>query len=72
MTKVFNKKTAKRAVSVVLLLLMAFTTLFVLPITAAAKSYTITFDYCYDTSNSSRKPQTMDMLSEKSARNCVE
>ncbi len=51
MTKVFNKKTAKRAVSVVLLLLMAFTTLFVLPITAAAKSYTISFDYCYDTSN---------------------
>ena len=51
MTKVFNKKTAKRAVSVVLLLLMAFTTLFVLPITAAAKSYTITFDYCYDSNN---------------------
>ncbi len=51
MTKVFNKKAAKRAVSVVLLLLMTFTSLFVLPITAAAKSYTITFDYCYDSNN---------------------
>lgn len=51
MTKVFNKKAAKRAVSVVLLLLMTFTSLFVLPITAAAKNYTITFDYCYDSNN---------------------
>ncbi len=51
MTKVFNKKTAKRAVSVVLLLLIVFSSIFVLPITAAAKSYTIKFDYCYDTSN---------------------
>ena len=51
MTKVFNKKTAKRAVSVVLLLLIVFSSIFVLPITAAAKSYTISFDYCYDTSN---------------------
>ena len=51
MTKVFNNKTVKRTVSVVLLLIMTFTTLFVLPITAAAKSYTITFDYCYDSNN---------------------
>ena len=49
MTKVFNKRNAKRITAVVLALISIVSTIFILPANAAAKEVTVTFDYSYDT-----------------------
>ena len=49
MTKVFNKRNAKRITAVVLALISIVSTIFILPANAAAKEVTVTFDYAYDT-----------------------
>lgn len=49
MTKVFNKRNAKRITAVVLALISIVSIIFILPANAAAKEVTVTFDYAYDT-----------------------
>lgn len=49
MTKVFNKRNAKRITAVVLALISIVSTFLIFPANAAAKEVTVTFDYAYDT-----------------------
>lgn len=49
MTKVFNKRNAKRITAILLAVIAVVSSIFIIPANAAGKEVTITFDYCYDT-----------------------
>lgn len=49
MTKVFNKKNAKRITAILLAVIAVVSSILIIPANAAGKEVTITFDYCYDT-----------------------
>ena len=50
MTKVFNKRNAKRVTAILLAVVAVVSSIFIIPTASAAvKEVTVTFDYCYDT-----------------------
>ena len=49
MTKVFNKRNAKRITAILLAVIAVVSSILIIPANAAGKEVTITFDYCYDT-----------------------
>lgn len=50
MTKVFNKRNAKRITAILLAVVAVVSSIFIIPTASAAgKEVTVTFDYCYDT-----------------------
>ena len=49
MTKVFNKRNAKRVTAILLAVIAVVSSILIIPANAAGKEVTITFDYCYDT-----------------------
>lgn len=49
MTKVFNKRNAKRITAIILAVIAVVSSILIIPANAAGKEVTITFDYCYDT-----------------------
>lgn len=50
MTKVFNKRNAKRVTAILLAVIAVVSSIFIIPTASAAgKEVTVTFDYCYDT-----------------------
>jgi LPXTG-motif cell wall-anchored protein len=50
MTKIMTNKKFTRVTAILLAVVTIFGTMFVMPVSAANKSVTVTFDYCYDTS----------------------
>lgn len=74
MTKVLNKRNAKRITAILLAVVAVVSSIFIIPTASAAgKEVTVTFDYCYDTgaisSHSLSTPNTAAIPSELSARN---
>ncbi len=49
MTKVFNRRNAKRITAILLAVIAVVSSILIIPANAAGKEVTITFDYCYDT-----------------------
>ena len=49
MTKIVNNKNFKRVTAALLAVIVMLGTMFVVPVSAAGKSVTVTFDYCYNT-----------------------
>lgn len=49
MTKIVNNKNIKRVTAALLAVIVMLGTMFVVPVSAAGKSVTVTFDYCYNT-----------------------
>lgn len=48
MTKVFNKRNAKRVTAILLAVVAVVSSIFIIPTASAAgKDVTVTFDYCY-------------------------
>ena len=69
MTKVFNKRNAKRITAILLAVIAVVSSILIIPANAAGKEVTITFDYCYDTGDNII---TFVTPSELSARNSAE
>ena len=75
MTKVFNKRNAKRITAILLAVIAVVSSILIIPANAAGKEVTITFDYCYDTGDNIItfvKYTEHGAPSELSARNSAE
>ena len=72
MTKVFNKRNAKRITAILLAVIAVVSSILIIPANAAGKEVTITFDYCYDTGDNIITFNTAATPSELSARNSAE
>jgi hypothetical protein len=76
MTKVFNKRNAKRITAILLAVIAVVSSILIIPANAAGKEVTITFDYCYDTGDNIitfvKSQNTAATPSELSARNSAE